>query len=110
MSITDFVKRLFNPNKPKQKVEDRFKNAPSDDVGKYIELTGVVVAVGESYFEPDPRFEPEQIGVDVKMDNGVVYHAFTTSPPKVGYKATVRHYQWGGGWYPDDKVVAWSEE
>ena len=33
---------------------------------------------------------------------------YTTHPPKVGYRATIRLYNSGGGWYPDDRIVGWA--
>ena len=90
-SIIDLIRNgLFGKSKPKRIFT--FDGAPSDDVGRYIEKTGIVVSVDKPSFEYDPRFEAEQISVDVKMDNGVIYKAFTASPPKIGYVATVRHY------------------
>jgi hypothetical protein len=72
---------------------------PSDEVGPFTELTGVVVSVGEPL--------GEEVRVDVYTHQGI-FSAFTLRPPKVGYMATVRIYDSGGGWYPDDRIVRWA--
>lgn len=80
---------------------DRSLVYPMDDVGCYVELTGEVVAVGEQD-HPD-----DEVRVEVRTDRGT-FDGYTVRPPKVGHTATVRVYDAGGGFYPDNRVVAWS--
>lgn len=74
---------------------------PTDDVGCYVELIGEVVSVDD---QDDPD---DEVRVDVRTDWGT-FDGYTVHPPKVGYTATVRVYDAGGGFYPDNRIVAWS--
>lgn len=64
----------------------------------YVDLEGIVINLG------DPL--GEEVPVSVKV-NDVIYNGYTPRPPKVGYKATIRVYSCGGGWYPDNKIISW---
>ena len=75
-----------------------------DDYGAiYIELIGEVIHIGE----PLSR----DAAVKVKTNEGVFTGYYLASHlPKVGYFAKIRIYDSGGGWYPDDRIVAWSKD
>jgi hypothetical protein len=76
---------------------------PSDDVGPYIELNGIIAEIGEPLFDC--------VAIDVRTEYGILSGYTTHLPkslPKVGWKAIIRLYNSGGGWYPDDKIVGWT--
>ena len=81
---------------------------PRDDTGCYIELEGEVIEVDdESLSELECVYE-----VKVRTEKGD-FSGWTDGPPNikppaVGYRARIRIYNSGGGWYPDDKIVFWS--
>lgn len=76
---------------------------PRDEVGEYVELTGVVLSVGEQEYADD------EVAVVVKTDRGECT-GWTNYPPKIGYTAVIHLYNWGGGWYPDDSIVSWQDQ
>ena len=75
---------------------------PSDEVGEYVELEGTIVEID------DPMGDTVAMKVSVP-GRGVwtVFDYLTHYMPKVGYDATIRTYRWGGGWYPDDRLMSW---
>lgn len=77
---------------------------PQDHIGPYIELSGIVVKVGE-------YFGQEDVSVSVETDKGVFtgYHWFKHLP-SVGYEVRIRIYDAGGGWYPDNRIVGWRKK
>jgi hypothetical protein len=79
---------------------ERDKVYPSDSVGAYIDLEGRVVAV-----------EAGVSGVwfvRVETEKGTFTGVEERLPPEEGFRATVRIYDSGGGWYPDDRIISWS--
>ena len=68
-----------------------------DDVGAYIDLEGEVVEV-------------EEEAIRVKTEHGVFtgYFGLPNRLPSVGYRARIRVYDSGGGFYPDNRVMGWS--
>ena len=87
------MKKLFNPDFV----------YPSDDVGPYVELDGTIVKIGEPSFY--------SVRIDVKTERGILSGYTTHLPkslPQIGWKAIIRLYNSGGGWYPDDKIVGWT--
>lgn len=74
---------------------------PSDDVGPYVELKGTVIAVGDHL--------GDACSVKVETDKGTFtgYWNHPTTSPKVGYNASIRIYDAGGGWYPDNRITGW---
>jgi hypothetical protein len=84
---------------------------PSDHVGEYVEVSGVILEVGEPL--------SDSVSVTIEVPPGVRgegrHTGYWTGPgiergdlPPVGGKATLHLYRAGGGWYPDDRVVSWS--
>jgi hypothetical protein len=71
---------------------------PSDDVGKYLEVEGIVRSVEE--------WDVGHVHADVDTELGLV-RAYGDLKPLVGSIATVRIYDSGGGWYPDDRLMGW---
>ena len=88
--------RLFDPNLV----------YPADEGGRFVDLIGTVIEVDNTHHD---SFEWEEIKVVVQTEQGT-YEGYTPRPPKVGYQATIRVYDAGGGWYPDNRIVGWSEE
>lgn len=68
------------------------------------DMDGMVVKVGEPL--------GESVGVQVQTDEGAFtgywWNLRSGWFPKVGYRATIRIYGCGGGWYPDNIIVSWS--
>lgn len=74
---------------------------PSDATGPYTELKGVVLEVG------DPN-STGNVSVKVQTEKGVFTgYYWAKYPPKVGYLTTIRIYNAGGGWYPDNRIIGW---
>lgn len=74
---------------------------PSDQYGEYIELEGEV-----TWVEADEDNEP--YSAKVHTPEGTFDCFGTGQKPAVGYRARVRIYNAGGGWYPDDRIIGWS--
>lgn len=77
---------------------------PQDRTGVYADLEGVVTAVGEPL--------GNDVLVTVETDRGVflgwTYVPLDQDPVvKIGYLATIRVYDAGGGFYPDNRIVSW---
>ena len=77
---------------------------PSDrEGGRYVELEGVLIEVRR------PLSEKAEYPVKVKTDKGI-FDAFTgyvgSFIPAVGHLVTVRIYDAGGGWYPDNRIMS----
>lgn len=72
---------------------------PSDDYGgEFITLTGEVIELGEPL--------SDSVSVKVKTDNGIFTgYSLTKYAPKIGYTATIKIYNSGGGWYPDNEIM-----
>ena len=77
---------------------------PSDDVGFYDDLTGEVVSVKRHDSDDDYDYG----SVDVKTEHGI-FTGWTLVKylPKIGYSATIRVYDAGGGFYPDNRITGW---
>ncbi len=107
MSWIDYILGLFSrpASKPQElpRLFDLSVVYPSDKTGEYQDLEGPVVGI-----ESD-----DDIGhfVTVQTIKGVFrgwIHPDITGPmPQVGYRATIRLYRSGGGWYPEDKIISW---
>lgn len=80
---------------------DRSFVYPSDEIGPYIELYGIVESVGDT--------TGEDVSVTVSTDKGkfVGYYLSKHAPP-IGSRASIRVYDAGGGFYPDNKITGWS--
>jgi hypothetical protein len=76
---------------------------PSDSTGPFIDLEGPVMSLEDKDDESDPD---EEVCVSVLTEHGII-KGWTSRPPKVGYKATIRVYRIGGGWYPDFIIKGW---
>lgn len=75
---------------------------PSDSTGEYTDLKGEVVAVRQPF--------PDSVCVTVRTKHGT-FDGWTDRVmplPEVGYRATIRMYRAGGGWYPDNIIKSWS--
>lgn len=86
--------RLFEPNLV----------YPSDrDGGRYVELEGTLIEVRA------PLSEKADYPCKVQTTKGV-FDAFTgyvgSFVPEVGQLVTVRIYDAGGGWYPDNRITS----
>lgn len=76
---------------------------PSDEVGRYVELDGIVVKV-----------DHERVDVDVPGRGFISGYFDPESPrfwsfsfrPRAGHRATVRVYDAGGGFYPDNTITS----
>lgn len=99
------MKRLFDPSLV----------YPSDGIGPYIDLEGIVTRVGV-FLTKDEQTTSELIEekvpdsstpIDVKTEYGEI-QTYSHRPPKVGYSAVVRVYDAGNGFYPDNKIISWS--
>lgn len=77
---------------------------PSDgDGGPYVEDTGEVIAVAGLRITVQTEQYGEQYGYAHEL-----YEGRPGALPRVGDTATIRLYNSGGGWYPDDRIVSWS--
>lgn len=79
---------------------------PSDRTGEYVDLEGVVIMSDDE----DDAFKDEERKVVVKTKSYGEKDGWTfegAAVPPVGAIATIRCYRWGGGWYPDDRIVGW---
>ena len=76
---------LFDPN----------KTYPQDDVGCYRELVGRVVG----------HRAPDRVAVETP--EGTFTGIWHRDPPPVGSTATIRIYDSGGGFYPDNQIVGY---
>lgn len=75
---------------------------PSDDYGgRYVELEGEVI----STYSVDDDLHCIEVRTDKGDFSGYIEHG---KPAKIGTSATIRIYDAGGGWYPDNKIVSWS--
>jgi hypothetical protein len=94
------VPRLFEPNVV----------YPSDRTGGgYVEFEGPVVEVGDPLDTSSGMLE---MPVVVRTEKGD-FRGWTNCPShhgplRVGDRATIRVYDSGGGWYPDDRIVGWT--
>lgn len=79
----------------KKRLFDRNLVYPSDSIGPFTELLGVVTVVDE-------------LEVTVRTPEHGEFTGFASQPPKVGYIAWIRIYNAGGGWYPDNRITRWS--
>ncbi len=77
---------------------------PRDHVGEYVELEGKIVAVDE--WLPNEL----KIIIAVKGNTYVAYtRKFGNALPEIGDIGKIKHYDWGGGFYPDDVIIGWSK-
>lgn len=95
--------RLFEPNLV----------YPSDrEGGRFVELDGDIIEVGEPlfgslvYVSVKVRTEKGDFGGFYGFPPSWLEH-LQTQGPKVGHRATIRVYDAGGGWYPDNKITSW---
>lgn len=83
---------------------------PSDrEGGRYVEFEGPVVEVGVPLGTTGDMLE---MPVVVRTEKGD-FRGWTNYPARhgrieVGYRATIRVYDSGGGWYPDDRITGWT--
>lgn len=82
---------------------------PSDaEGGRYLELEGTIVDVSAAIAYRGLITIP----CVVRTDRGD-FHGFARTPmgnrllPEVGWFATIRVYDLGGGWYPDHRIVSY---
>lgn len=76
---------------------------PSDNIGgRYIDVPGRVVYVGS------PLRDREEYPITVEVAENEEYTGFSgyvgAYVPRIGDEAVIRIYDWGGGWYPDNRV------
>ncbi len=76
---------------------------PSDENGRYTELTGEVIGVGE------PISNDVAVKVQTNLGEFVGYY-LAKYAPKIGYFAKIRIYEIGGGHYPDNQIKGWSRD
>ena len=83
---------------------------PSDrEGGEYLEFEGPVVEVGEPL---DTTGDMLEMSAVVRTEKGD-FRGWTNYPARygrlrVGDRATIRVYNSGGGWYPDDRITGWT--
>jgi len=75
---------------------------PSDSTGPYVDLEGEVVAVKGSALEDEDDYFAR-----VRTPKGEFECVGKKPGPERGYRARIRVYRSGGGWYPDDIVISW---
>lgn len=75
---------------------------PVDENGRYVEVDGYVVSTGEHL----DLFDFFSVDVLTKFGTLTGYASSRFSVPNIGCVATIRIYDQGGGWYPDDKIVS----
>lgn len=74
---------------------------PSDEMGPYVDLEGTVIGVSE--------FGSVKVAVPEHGEfTGYNEAMFEKIQAKAGDKVTIRVYDAGGGWYPDNKIVSWT--
>ena len=73
---------------------------PRDECGCYIELDGYVTSIGE------PLSDSFSVEVNTKLGTFTGYARNYFQIPNIGCRATIRIYDSGGGWYPDDRIVS----
>jgi len=95
---------------------------PCSNGGRYIDLTGTIIEAADWHADLGLSAHTEPIRVKVKTEKGdftgywdgrpsrlICYWdgppSRLTRMPKVGGKATIRIYDSGGGWYPDNEIV-----
>lgn len=77
--------------------------------GEYVEFEGSIVEVGEPLSTTSDMLE---MPVVVRTEKGNL-RGWTNYPAhhgrlRVGDRATIRAYNSGGGWYPDDRITGWT--
>jgi hypothetical protein len=98
---------------------------PSDDVGAYMDLEGIVVGIENRFGSPLEESKNEKAarevleekprtdGMEVKVQTrecGVLtafFYRISNSYPEVGFKAKIRVYESRPGFYPDPKLMSW---
>lgn len=106
-AIYDMLAKLWKSNPPKTpKLFDPNLVYPSDEVGPHVDLEGIVIGVGVQFY---PEYSWDEVPVLVKTEYGN-FTGYTSRPPKAGYRATIRVYNSGGGWYPDDRIIGWTND
>jgi len=105
--ILQTIKDTIQPEKKPGPLFDRNLVYPCDNIGPFMDLEGEVVKLGEPW-EKYNNFT--QVSVKVKTERGTFTGWYEgPQPPEIGYRATIRLYDSGGGWYPDDIIVGWSK-
>jgi hypothetical protein len=96
--MKNLLKKLFTKKSNKPLFDRRFIY-PSDQYGGiYLDLEGEIISVDE--FVVDVFTEYGKFTGYIDGNFGL--------EPVVGYKATIRVYDWGGGWYPDNRIISWT--
>lgn len=76
-----------------------------EDPSMYTELEGEIVFI-------DCEFGQIDVEIDNKIYTGYCDWISSATPknriPKIGWKAKIRIYKIGGGFYPDNRVLGWS--
>lgn len=95
----------------KTPVETKWSKDDEDNFDKrgFVELEGIIESV-----DSEPLLD-DSVGLTTKTDRGI-FLAFASAPfqskrrvhMKTGDRVTVRVYSWGGGYYPDNKIISWS--
>lgn len=77
---------------------------PCDAVGAYVEYEGTVTKVHDDHPEDD------EVRIDVHVEGEGDFYGYWLMPkraPKVGYLTTIRVYDMGGGFYPENSIRGW---
>lgn len=76
---------------------------PTDDVGPFIDINGIVIKADNGVKKEGSSLLEEPIHVVVDTEYGNI-SGFCKIQAKVGMKATIRVYESGGGFYPDNVI------
>lgn len=77
--------------------------------GRHVDLEGVITKVGDIDIGGE---QLREVSVTVQTKHGP-YTGFVRYPrtsafcPEPGHHATIRVYDCGGGWYPDNRIISW---
>ena len=76
---------------------------PTDDVGPFIDINGIVIKADKGVKKEGSFLLEEPIYVVVDTEYGNI-SGFARMQAEIGMKATIRVYDSGGGFYPDNTI------
>jgi hypothetical protein len=80
---------------------------PRDNIGEYQDLVGPIIAYTAEYDRTWTITISTAAGDSQGFLEGSSDYKEGTRLPRIGGQATIRIYDWGGGWYPDDRVMGY---
>ena len=80
---------------------------PRDNIGEYQDLVGPIIAYTAEYERTWTITISTAAGDPRGFLEGSEDYKEGTRLPRIGGRAIIRIYDWGGGWYPDDRVMGY---